>query len=438
MIELCPAATVQNAYDKSPLFDASGWAFSGSGALASSVVVSAGPNPLYLYGRLYTISISESNKIPNSASMALTEEGYVWAPPGSAHLKVPDYANGRVVSYDLRTGQSSAPQTSYTGPVGCWYSGETLKVVRVKRDSALNTYDNPPPSPPSDQYEQQYGTWEVGTWQEDTMAFSSPALPSAPSRSSNTTSRRWIIGLYETYGLSERMDLSKAGEAENVKIDDTTMTSETTAVADVLVLPLDDREGVIHVRDTFRTVTGTQFITGNLAWNGDYYFNCSASSHCITTGSEPGEQKIGALCGTIKDGLYPGFSVRTGELVAIPDAGQEGCMKLVNLVIRDTAEINETNPLSDTQSDTFVGAAYAPGLNAQLTVSAADWVKWSRTIEDVTYQGVIIVSDAAATPIAIYSHVPHESGVLGSTLSGGGPYPEGDLQRIYATFIGQP
>lgn len=128
---LADAATVLEFFTKTPFFAECGWAFNRDGHLASNVCFYF--ENFTTRSSLYTITITEQDNAPVSATMARVEDGYLFGTK-LVHMKYP-LPDGKLYSFDTT---APVPVVS-SAPIYCWYDGDKFVVARYEYTPGTNT-----------------------------------------------------------------------------------------------------------------------------------------------------------------------------------------------------------------------------------------------------------------------------------------------------------
>ena len=287
------------AYQKSPFFPECGWAFSEDGHRACNVVVASETHPedgrLFDKSYLYEITITEAGNRPLAATISEMETEWLHG-NRVTHFKYPDYPNNSLISFDWFRGIIGEPLADDGGdwdrdaPIHAWYEGEELIVCRYRTQQTVEAMDDP---------ENPHGfpTACGGS----TRARINPRLVSEGSgttytfgRTTTTYSRCFSSPVYD--------DLENINESSNIKLElktgkdfgdtwvsqsnasdaglstivkpvteyyiEVTCSGHTTqSNVDVLVIPLNDRQSILHYRTrSSAEQSDRKYTTANSWW----------------------------------------------------------------------------------------------------------------------------------------------------------------------------
>lgn len=264
-LQIADASVVAAAYGKSPLFSGCGWAFSYNGSKASNVVYTTSGS--YYVAYLYTITISGDENSPTSASMSEVENDYLWG-DRVTHIKVPDYNEATLTSFDWTT-TPSEPGSSSDTPVFCWYpGGETLRVCRFIRIPSASF------SSTSDTIEYYLGgssslpipggTAETISGTQETRSFSISGFVDAAVSRTYTGTETIAVELDRWSGVYAQNDFN-TGKSYTDVIAAGWRARTSVDVADLyieaLVIAYGDREAVFHARQRNKDGTADEEVT---------------------------------------------------------------------------------------------------------------------------------------------------------------------------------
>jgi hypothetical protein len=262
------------------LFDECGWAFSASGASVANVMIrsrTASNSKTYDYGTCLVISIAEDpeTKKPKTATASTNSDGWIYG-DRVCQLKYPLYTKYSLISYDAFKGQLTELPFSSVAPMYCWYEGESLKKVNIVWSPTVAWLP----------------TGGTGTGHRTTRNYLSPIIDA-------TVENKDFNGSYEA-GDEEEEALCSGGEFINLANSDVTanplgcwaqcsqrVTEQIVSasylyeVIDVVVIPLQERQGVFHGRSEGETLQGDikkhwalwmdKAVVGNLSVVGGTY-----------------------------------------------------------------------------------------------------------------------------------------------------------------------
>lgn len=131
------SAVVAPFFSKTPVFNACGWAFNSTGSAIKNCCTTGGTGAGIATGFLYSITVSETDGIPDNATMSLEESGQ-FALPRYSGMKVPDYTETGLAQTSHQDGQSDT--LVFSGPRYVFFDGDVEKIVRSKGSG--NVIDN--------------------------------------------------------------------------------------------------------------------------------------------------------------------------------------------------------------------------------------------------------------------------------------------------------
>jgi len=459
--QIADASLLSEAYAESPWYSEQGWAFSGSGAKAVNVTVAAGvqPFPLHLHTRQWELTITETNNAPSSAAIQEIASGYVWSPKVSGYkalLKVPAYVFGDpvCVKFDINYGLLAGP-TATGSPIHSWYEGEVRKEAQfwyhdnvfVDDETVIDPWTPPQtsgpgsPDPNSILSSSGWGVWDANKRQS---CFSSPVL--GETEAIDKTGNEFTRGFAASGHLAG--DLVVLREERRIGM------VRTQGNTDCLVIPLNEREGVFHIREIVTRESMNEFVRVMLeGWSG--HKDAAGLTDPCLSGCPPIIVPLGYRLYDVDQQTDAHYMINQSTSTVDwffeepkQPAGWQPCpacgtpeWMFDDQASDFTSDAVHLFSLPEAESRAYSGGARVDGSNHGVDLSVASagaWLRDSVGSEEVA-QIVLAAVDQNSAVEAIISQRPYpDFSPLGATLTGGASYPTDELERALLAWIGNP
>jgi len=415
-----------------------GWSYSASGARLANVVKDVVDG--YQYARLYEISITGSGGTPQSATLTEVEQGYLWGDT-STHVKVPAYALGTLASIDWHL-PLAAPAPAFDAPIHCWYAGEALQVVRYHVDGGEEfSEDNPRPGGTVEPYDAQHGIWATRSGTRNEVRCFTLGGVDEVTREAWSGDTEEVSDIPGTRGFGAM--LGGFGGLIQVMLDSQSEREFARTNTDVVTIPFNDREAVVHTRAVNESNAGSERIqNGFWCFDGDQYAGAAASTFCqdlansngcVLTGGVLGHESNGFWTSNTQKQLYSGPSQSKHEDC---DAWTWWCPETSLGTVGFTGS---TVAAFEDQSADYAVTMAVGGQIIDLPSDQLAAEAWVRFIDpNVSAQLAVSTPDATGAPLLYTAQPSPDRGTIGDVSVGPAGYELLSLRKIFTAWLGNP